>query len=166
MPYFGGKWKEKKYAVFEHVALNDSLSKNHPWRERDAAVGRENARWTMSKSGRPCPCQNVTHSGLPQKILEEDRCWILSRVPRRLNRSRNWTDLKNAILHTFVTMRCLATAFFSLFHSRSKAAIHWSKSLTASESCYWHADNSGMARRGFSVGATEWLKTTNCTTPP
>ena len=70
----GENEKKKKYAVFEHVTLNDSLSKNHPGRERDAAVGRENARWTMSKSGRPCPCQNVTHSGLPQKILEEDRC--------------------------------------------------------------------------------------------
>ena len=38
------------------ASLNPSF--RAPWRVGDTVVSRENARWTTSKSGHPCPCQN------------------------------------------------------------------------------------------------------------
>ena len=58
-----------------------------PWRVGDAVVGRGHARWTTSKSGHRCPCHNCTHGR-----SAEDLCWIVPHVPRRPNRSRDWTD--------------------------------------------------------------------------
>ena len=58
-----------KLALFGHVTRHDSLSKTvlqGPSRVGDAVVGRGNARWTSSKSGHPCPCQNCSQ-GPPAK---------------------------------------------------------------------------------------------------
>ena len=45
----------------------------HFGRVGNAVVGRENAGWTTSKSGHPCPCQN-SYKVLMQKRLEEVLC--------------------------------------------------------------------------------------------
>ena len=37
----------------------------------DTKVGRGNAKWTMSKSGRFCPCPKTANDGLPQRRPEE-----------------------------------------------------------------------------------------------
>ena len=51
-----------------------------PWRVVDAVVGRGNVRWTTSKSGHPCPCQNCSQ-GPPAEKTGRDLCWIVPHVP-------------------------------------------------------------------------------------
>ena len=67
-----------------------------PWRVRDAVVGRGNARWTASKSGHPCPCQNCSQ-GPPAEKTERG-----SLLPRRPNRSMglDWTELAKDLTKT------------------------------------------------------------------
>ena len=38
-----------------------------PWKVDDTVVGRENAGWTTSKSGHPCPCQNCSQGPPAEK---------------------------------------------------------------------------------------------------
>ena len=69
---------------------HDSLSKSilsAPWRVGHVWM------YNLTKSGRPFAYVTTTHDGLPQKRLEEDLCWIVPHVPRRLSRSRDWTEL-------------------------------------------------------------------------
>ena len=56
----------------------------------DIVVGRRNAGWTTSVSGRPCPCQN------------KDLCWIVPHIPpppdprtNYLAKGLNWTEPKS-----------------------------------------------------------------------
>ena len=52
--------KRRKLAWLGHITRHASPKPpfRAPWSVGDALVGRGNARWTTSKSGHPCPCQN------------------------------------------------------------------------------------------------------------
>ena len=52
-----------------------------PWRVGKAMVSRENAGWTRSKSGHPCPWQSSLQEPPAKKELDEDLCWIVPQIP-------------------------------------------------------------------------------------
>ena len=63
-----------------------------PWRVGDTVVGRENAGWTTSESGRPCPCQNCSQwplAGNTRYISAESSVMSYQRP----DQSRDWTKL-------------------------------------------------------------------------
>ena len=79
-----------------------------PWRTVDAVVGRGNAKWTISKSRHPLPDQICS----PRPPAEKTRkTSLLSRVPQRHNRSKDWTELnwfcfvKRCRCHTVTSKR-------------------------------------------------------------
>ena len=54
--------KRRKLAWFGHVTRHEL------WRVGDAVVSRGNARWTTSKNGHPCPCQNSSQRPPAEEI--------------------------------------------------------------------------------------------------
>ena len=56
--------KKQKLAWFGHVTCHTTACPKPPfrapWRVGEAVAGRENAGWTTSKNGHPCPCQNCS----------------------------------------------------------------------------------------------------------
>ena len=62
--------RRRKLAWFGHVTRHDSLSRTilqGTFEVGDTVVGRENAGWTTSKSGYPCPRQNCSRGPSAEK---------------------------------------------------------------------------------------------------
>ena len=63
------------------------------WRVDDTVVGRGNAGWTSSKSGRPCPCQNGSqwpHTEVWKRISAEWYVPLTTQLVKGLNWTTHW----------------------------------------------------------------------------
>ena len=90
--------KRRKLAWSGHVTRNNSSpplppkkkkSFRAPWRVGDAVVGRGNARWTVPKSGTPCPCQNCSQGPPAEKtgrgsLLNRPSCPLDDPIGQRI----------------------------------------------------------------------------------
>ena len=73
--------------------MTSKPSNRGPWRVDNTMVSRENARWTTSKSGRPCPCQNCSQGPPAKKDWNRISAELSLMSPQQPNQSRDWTEL-------------------------------------------------------------------------